>query len=142
MTRMPNPPKFREAVRQADALFALGYPPLGARLVGRRIEDGEVVYGLAYRAWRLVVRLHRRRRAHGDTEVVFSCRMVRSSFVDSFRNALPWTDDGSSVIEPVLIGSRDFEGVVECMAEAYHRIIHRGDVQRSIRRDPTWPISA
>lgn len=142
MTSTPRAAAFGMAVRRADELFADGYAPLGARLLARSVAGGTVTYQLAYRSWRLVIRLNPRRRNDPDSPTEFSCRLVGRSGVDAVHDAMPFTEPGSPIVEPVRLGARNFEGVAECMAEVYHRVIHRPDVQRAIRRDLRWPMSS
>jgi hypothetical protein len=140
MISMPKSATFREAIRRADELLRPAYVPLDARLIEKSITSGMVTYRLRYRSWDLVVRFRARQPDDPDSATEFSCRLIGPSVLDAIHDAIPRIEAGAKVVGPVLLGCPRYEGTAEGMAEVYHRVIHRPDVQRAIRSDATWPL--
>lgn len=136
---MPESAAFREAIRRADELLNPAYVPLAALLVARSASEGQVTYLLRYRSWHLVVQLRARHASDPESPTDFSCRIVGSTMLSAIHDAIPGFEAGAPLLGPVLLGTPRFEGAAESMSEVCHRVIHRSDVQRAIRRGATWP---
>ena len=139
MNITPSSVAFSEAIRRTDELLCPAYVPLAARLVARSATEGQVSYRLRYRSWQLIVRLRSSRTNDPDSPAEFSCRIVGSTLFGIIHDAIPGIDAGASVVGPLLLGTPRFEGAAESMSEVCHRVIHRSDVQRAIRRGAPWP---
>ena len=134
---MTNRTSLREAIAQGDAVFASGYPPLGARLASRLTSATRAEYTLEYRHWVVRVRLEP---MASDPGALFSCWLARRDRSAQILGWRPWRSRGRTIVDSAIVGTPDCETVADCMAEAYHWILQRRDVQRAIRRDPRWPV--